>query len=113
MLYYRNEIQALDYSETMLFAMKESGAHKIVAKISKQVIILLYIMFVIYSLPLSLSLSLCQVCCQYFPDNYTIWVLFSIFCIYRRNPLSSELIIIVYIVCVIIFVCSQLCQLVS
>ena len=33
--YYRNEIQALDYSETMLFAMKESGAHKIVAKILK------------------------------------------------------------------------------
>ena len=34
-LYNRNEIQALDYSETMQFAMKESGAHKIVAKISK------------------------------------------------------------------------------
>lgn len=34
-LYYSNQIQALDYSETMQFAMKESGAHKTVAKISK------------------------------------------------------------------------------
>ena len=100
-LYYRNQIQALDYSETMQFAIKESGAHKIVAKISKSVIILL-----LYNICDLLTLSLYQVCCQYFSVNNTIWILFNIFCIYWRNSSTSELIILVYIIHVMIVIFS-------